>query len=315
MTAPKSDLTYAQLRLAALSLYEQGHFRESLALIDQHQERFPEQLLNLTYWRICLLARLDEQTAALSTLREALSRGFWWSEKMMLEDPDLASLLPLPDFQKLMLVCRERQEEAQKTARPRRFILVPEQLSTTAPLPLLLCLHGRASSTTTSVEYWQHATRSGWLVAMLGSSQVIGYETYCWDDPQQAEAEITQQYAEICELMPVDASRVVLAGFSQGGGLAARAAANQHIPAAGFLAVAPALLDFEVFEKDLADRKTLRGLIMAGELDVRWAAAAQRIHQSMQTAGLASELYLYPDLGHDFPPDFHEKLSRFLNSF
>lgn len=314
MAKQTENLTYAQLRLAALSLYEQGHYRESLALVDQHLEHFPEQLLNLTYWRICLLSRLDEQATALATLRDALSRGFWWSETMMRDDPDLTGLLPLPEFQKLLLVCRERQAETQKTAKPRRFILVPEQLTTSAPQPLLLCLHGRASSTTTFVEHWQHATRSGWLVAMLGSSQVIGYETYCWDDIQLAQAEVRQHYQEICAQMPVDTSRVAVVGFSQGGGLAARIAADGIVPAAGFLSVAPALLDLEHFEQSLTGRKNLRGMVLAGELDVRWAAAGQRICQVMQAAGLTCQTHLYPNLGHDFPPDFSERMGEFLQS-
>ena len=49
MARESEHLTYAQLRLAALGLYEQGHHRESLALVDQHMVHFPEQLLNLTY--------------------------------------------------------------------------------------------------------------------------------------------------------------------------------------------------------------------------------------------------------------------------
>ncbi|NTV35370.1 MAG: hypothetical protein HGA53_00295 [Anaerolineaceae bacterium] len=310
----KEILSFAQVRLLILSFYEKGQYQAGLDAISKHFGHYPEQEVNISYWRLCLLSKLGKTREAVTFLQECITKGYWWSAENLKADDDLASLQTDPDFQKMLEICQTKQEEAQRIAQPKRFTLFPEHLSPNDTAPLLLCLHGRSSNATSFIEYWQQATQAGWIVAMLGSSQVIGYDTFCWDNKDLAEMEIRSHLRELNDQYSIDPNRIAIAGFSQGGGMAVRAAITSVIPAAGFLAIAPALVDFDILQAGLSSGVRVRGAVLAGDLDKRWADTARRITALMAEAGLPCETNVYPDLGHDFPPDFSDRLTAFLKA-
>ena len=106
---------------------------------------------------------------------------------------------------------------------------------------------------------------------------------------------------------------MVVAGFSQGGGLAIWLALSGAIEACGFVAAAPSLRWVEglapLIEANRA--RAARGYIVTGERDPRFESV-KTLADSLRSHGIPCELESHPDLGHDFPPDFEQSLDQAL---
>lgn len=294
-------MDFKTFRGEVFRLYFDGACREALALIDEHAERFSDEGSDLYFWRACLACRAGAEAEGLAWLEEARDRGYWYHEQI-LRDPDLA---PLQDqLAPVREVFQGRYAAAQAGARP----LLKTWGPVGEPRGLLLALHG-AGGNIESVEVrdrWLPAVACGWRVALAQSSQVWAPGKYFWADRHKGMAEIADH------LVALKApSNTVLAGFSQGAGLALHAVLSGGLPVNRFLAVAPALRPDLVLSLLATRRHDVRGYIIMGEQD-RYCQAAVEVANAMQLAGLQCELELHSGLGHDFPPDFAAGLEHKL---
>jgi predicted esterase len=187
-------------------------------------------------------------------------------------------------------------------------MLAPE--SGVPPYPLLLALHGNNSSLARSERYWRAAAGHGWLVALPQSSQAMGEQSYGWNDRGWAVREIKQHFATMSQQQPIDSRQVVVAGFSMGGGLAGWLALSGELPARGFIGVGPYLSSIEAVLPLLAAPRPrrLRAYLVASQRDTYCYGVALKLAELLPRHGIACELELHPDLGHDFPPEFERSL-------
>ena len=233
-------------------------------------------------------------------------------EPSLREDSDLAALQGMPEFKRLIAIAGQRRDAALAQAKPALKMLLPA--NGPAPYPLLLALHGNNSNIADSERYWRAAAEQGWLVALPQSSQVMSAEHYGWNDRDWAVREITQHVAAVREQYPIDPARVVVAGFSMGGGLAAWLALSGALAVRGFIGVGPFLANVEsVLPLLEAPReRPLRGYLVASQRDAYCYSVAQKLAELLPPYGIACELELHPDLGHDFPPEFERSLIKGL---
>jgi predicted esterase len=311
-----SDLTFSKLLNQAEQLYNDKNYAEALDLVNCEFPNFPEQTHLLYFWRVCLESLTGQTDQALGTLEEAVQAGYWYNQRQLREDSDLDPLQGLPRFEGLVEICLERQAAAQATAAPSLITLEPRDTfpASGPPWPSLLVLHGNNSDTAAAAEHWEVATSWGWFVALPGSSQVGGPDAYVWNDWEWAKREIQSHRAALREQYNVDEKRVVLGGFSMGGGLAAWLALSGAIQARGFVLVGPWVPDMDqlvpLMEKDEARR--LRGYIIVGEEDQVCREVSLTLAEQLRAHGIPCELKVYPNLAHAHPPDFGKGLARAL---
>ncbi|HZW02912.1 MAG TPA: hypothetical protein VFF68_03225, partial [Anaerolineaceae bacterium] len=213
----ETNMDFQSLRIQVMDEYQAGRVQEALDLLNRHGEGFPERRELFTNWRACFLSLLGRAEEAVATLQEGVDRGYWWPAAVLTDDPDLAALQARPDFQALVAACVERHQTALKNAKPERIVLEPLGVAPDQPRPLILAMHGRNGNLHDNEEHWATATRLGWQVVLIGSSQVVGSNGYGWDDRDLALKELRQHLDEVCQNYPIDRSRIVLAGFSQSG--------------------------------------------------------------------------------------------------
>lgn len=291
------------------SLYEQARYADALVVIERLAEEFPEQKSTTAFWEICLLCCSERPADALSFMSQAMDGGLWWSEQQLRGDNDLAPLQGQPEFEKMVLRCKECQDAAQGSQSPELHVFEPEP-KPAGLLPLLIVLHGRGSSASLEEYFWNPAAREGWLLAMPQSSQLSSPGAYVWDDAEKTETEIVAHFAEIARKYPINAERVILAGFSQGAARAIHLSLKGAIRVQGFLAVVPGVrLDGLESMIHAAKDRRLRGYLVAGGKDPR--------HEIFRTAyrlfnenGIACRMEEHPDLGHEFPKDFHQSITN-----
>lgn len=295
--------------------HERGEYQAALALVRAAAPRFPGRSDQIAYWEVCFLCRLGESDQALSSLRTALDAGQWWSPDMLRRDPDLE---PLRDqaatsFAEIVAACETRLRNAQSDAKPGLRVVFPDSPSVDSPL--LIALHWRARHPDDFAAWWLPAVAHGAVVAFPRSSLQIGPHAFAWDDPERAEREIGNTFAQLRASTKFDPDKVILSGASQGGDLAIRLAlAGTPIPCRGFVAVVPAVRDVAPLLPllDGAAQRGLRGWLLTGERDYG-RAQAETLHAEMVRYGLACELVVVPGLEHDFSLDFEERLPAALD--
>jgi predicted esterase len=306
--------TFDTLLSQTYQLYQAGEYVQALDMITREGRAFPERAQTWYYWRICLATRDGQIALALQFFDEALAAGLWFSVTLLRQDEDLQPLQGMPEFEQRLEVCRQRQAAAQAAARPLLTVLQPGRPAPPgAGYPLLLALHGNNQNARTSLGFWRPAVAEGWLLGLPQSSQVGGTDAYVWNDRDWAAREIQEQYAALCQTYPVDLERVVVAGFSLGAETAVWLALTAAIKARGFIAVGPGGPTSNQPEKwvpliQASRGDSLRGLVTIGEQDTFCYAGAQALATLLKEGNIPCEMRVYPDLSHDFPPDFPQVL-------
>lgn len=291
-------------------LYQGGAYSEALDLINREAHIFPEHAQKVIYsWRINCALGLKNPDLALSLLSEAIQAGYWYGH--LRDDEDYALLKDDPEFMRLARICDERRAQAISSAVPVIKTFIPEHQS--SPYRLLLALHG--GNAYADEGPWKSAITHGWFLGLPQSSQIFSPGKYTWNDWDWSLQEVPRQFATICAKNPIDADRVVVAGFSLGGGLAAWLGLSKSIRACGLILVGPFLVNVKqllpILEKH--GPYDLRAYIVASARDVYCHDIAVQLADLLPNYGIQCQLDIYPDTEHSFPLDFENKLPEALD--
>lgn len=266
------------------------------------------------YLRICMHARLDKQTEALHIFREALEQGHWLPPQWLTDGPSLVSLQPIPEFQEMVEFCRQQLTELQSNVRPGLLVEQPAEQATEPPL--LIALHGNGGNANETLQEWSKVTTQGWMLAVPQSSQIIGQDAYAWDNRDLATSEIREHLMKVSSDYTINLERLVLGGFSMGGGQAIWMALHQLVKTRGFVVLGPYLTEDEL--KALAGlletRKpaNVRGYILVGDEDHECLDISHKVVEIMSVHGISCELEVRPGLDHSYPDDFVEAVYKGL---
>ena len=292
-------------------LVQSGSYAEALDLITQEAHVFFEHAQKeVYYWRMTMACRLNEKDLALNLLKQAVQAGYWYAGLEI--DPDFQLLCGEAEFDHLAKLGMEHRAQAMANAVPVIKTLQPNPKF--SPYPLLLALHGSNANVEIQVKHWNSAVEHGWLVALPQSSQIYAPDTYTWNDWEWAQQEVYERYMSLCKEYPIDLERVVVAGFSQGGGLALWLVLSGAIKAQGLILVGPFLDDITQIVPFLEKHVPygLRVYLVAGQRDRYCHGIAQQLATLLPKYGISCELDDYPDLEHSFPLDFEKKLPEAL---
>lgn len=300
--------SFDQLSRVTFEMYGTGDYQGALELLEHELENFPGFFYQTYNWRICMNARLDNTSEALRLFTEAIELGLWYSPDMMRNDTDLESLQGNPEFERLLNICVQCQQEAERNTVPERKIL---QSNSSGTIPLLISLHGNNGNAEQTADFWKPVVSSGWNVLLPQSSQVSGPKRYVWTDQEKSVKEVLNHYEQVSEELSVDKENTVIGGFSMGAGTALWMSLNGMIRTRGFIAIAPYFPNFDelkgLFEKEIpAD---LHGYFIVGEKDQHAVELAAYVSELMQTKGLDCRVETHSDLGHAYPPTFGDSLT------
>ncbi|MHB8629818.1 MAG: alpha/beta hydrolase [Aggregatilineales bacterium] len=310
-------LSMREIQEQAFAFYQDGKYAEMSDFLTRVADVFSADARFTYYnWQMCATALQGQTERAMQFFREALDAGFWYSEKSLREDADLKSLQGSSEFDRLVKISKERNQEAQAQAIPKLLVLAPE--NTPTPYPWVITLHGNMSNldAPTSVDPWRPAVKAGWLLAAAQSSQLRGQDRYVWDDRDWAVREILQHVETLRTQYPIDPAHGVIGGFSLGAGTALWLGLMGLLPVKRVIAVAPWLsaADVAALEVPIAEGKAdgLGIFIVVSEYDKDCYAVSCAISEHLKTRGVMHELIVTHDPGHGFPPSFTDTLVRQL---
>jgi predicted esterase len=311
-----SEMIYDTLHRQLMSLYSEGAYAPALELLQQETDNFPDKRGDTCYWGMCLASRLNDLPLALQYFKSALADGNWFAPSILREDEDLKPLQGLPEFEQMVEVCRQKQAEVEAHVKPELLVIPPEgeagkyQVSSH---PLLLALHGNTGNAHAFADSWHWVSAQGWLLALPQSSQVVSNNAFVWNDFDKATREVKEHYAAITKQYAIEPGKVVVGGFSMGGGLAIWLSVSRAIKARGFVVLGPYLPKVDVLQPYLEAAKTdgLRGYVILGEQELpQYQEQVRKVVDLLNAHGIPCELEPRSNLAHAFPPDFEKSLQK-----
>jgi len=293
------------------ALFRNKEYDQAEILAAESIHRFPQEVDEFVYLRMCAATRLGRIPQALQWMKEVLEAGGWYSDFLLRKSPSFEPLQGIPEFEQLVKVSLKQQEADQKKE-PEHYILTPE--SGDSPWPLFLSLHGNSHSSDWESQYWRSLVSRGWLLAMVESSLGHWKGGYIWDDGEQARQDLEGCFRSLSPRYPLDFNKVILGGFSYGGQRAIEHAIKGTVGALGFLVLGPYLPEMDQWSALLDERipKGLRGYIITGELDES-RTNSLALASLLRDRGIACEVEDVPGEGHWFPLVFDSCLSRGLS--
>jgi predicted esterase len=295
------QMTFRELTDKMMHLYTERKYTDALQLLEQNADHFPEQSARTTFWKMCLLSLAGRTEKVISVFQQGLEAGLWWAGGQFV-DPDLDAVRDLPEFQHLVALSQEKYEDARTHIQRDQAVLVPEA-PTSGRYPLLIALHGRNGNKDAHLESWEAARQRGWLVISPQSTQPLFDGAYCWDDSALGLADVLSSYEEISQKYQIDPQRILIAGFSQGSGMAIYTALTGKIGAQGFIGVASFWDKPDSLVPQTDGARSLRGYFVIGEKD-HTLENAKEVQSVLKENGIQFAEELHPDLGHQFPAEF-----------
>lgn len=298
------QMTFVGLTQRLFTLYGEKKFQEAAQMIEEQMGAFPEQESRMVFWRMCVLSLANRPEQVISVFREGLESGLWWQPELF-ADSDLNAVRDLPAFQRLMAISRDKYEEARNQIDRDYTVLLPE-LSSSVIYPLLITLHGRNGNKDVDVAQWETAKRRGWLVLSCQSTQPVFQGAYHWDSPVTGLADLLFYYEQVSQKYRIDPQRIVIAGFSQGSGMAIYAARHGAIPIRGFIGIGTWWAD----ANELASgREDVRGYFVTGLQD-HTLERAREIQNALRMSGVQFAEEVHEDIGHQFSADFGDSFDK-----
>lgn len=181
-----------------------------------------------------------------------------------------------------------------------------------------MVFHGNDSNPQAHAEFWRPLSRLGWLVALPQSSRAGEQpNTFIWNTPGLAEwdfQEVQDCLTEIKQNYKIDVSKIILAGFSMGGGLAIELVLGGHIASLGFVVVAPYVpykyVDPQSAYVDFVKTQAKHGYCVVGEQDSFAVEGASALALRLPNIGISCFVEQHPNLEHEYPFDFEKSLSK-----
>lgn len=278
----------------------------------------------LAYNLACVHARSGEKDQAVTWLKVAADRGFYFTATL-LRDEDLDPIHDHPAFREaLALIGKNNAAELEKFKRshsnPTVITVLPSGLDKAGPAPLIVALHGRGATAANMVAVWRKvADEAGAILIAPQAVKDLG-GGYDWGVVEQGEWLVLDAIARAKAKHKIDDKKIVLTGFSQGGAMTYLIGLRHPelfaglIPMAGYyehrIAPIPGQADAAMNGGDRTEgvRRLPRIYIMYGELDEDVENNREAARQ-LEAIGAPHVLKIHPGVGHTFPPNTQKELT------
>ncbi len=249
--------------------------------------------------------RAQEALYPVSAMLPPVSRYF--VDEAMRQDPACLARLAGSDFSRADAGVLHLSNET--TERGGFSMYVPEY-PTPGPLPLVVALHGGSGHGRGFLWSWLRECRARGCMLVAPTSRG---DTWSLMGPDHDTPNLLAIIDWLCERWPVDASRVLLTGMSDGGTFTWVSGLGPNRP---FTHLAPVAGTFHPFLLEQADPERLRGMpvyLVHGALDWMFPVDVARMAAQTLTAAGARVTYReIPDLSHTWPV---EETARVLDWF
>jgi len=305
--------TFTELAQKMGEHFQNKQYAEALELILAEGDNFPNDRMDVDYWKMVSAARVGNKQLLLEVARKSLADGLWYGEFLWRQSPSYAPLQGDSDFEQIVA----ESIEAQKRDMPSEPVVMTKlPTNHSDKSSLLIALHGNQSSADKTRPFWEPAAQDGWVVVIPQSNQAMQKNAFGWDGLDTSFGYVKERFDELD--VPFDSNKVVIAGHSMGGFVAIRMALEGMLPVCGFIVNGPAvpyLDEDDELQKILprAKERGLRAYFIVGEKDEAiFADNVVELADKLRAAGVPCEVEMIPDATHDPNPAYDPALRRGL---
>ena len=293
-------------------MYQEARYQEAYDLISGEASS-PDAIPAMIYYlRYSFACRAGKHDLAMDIFREAVKdKGFWYSS-IYLDDDDLEPLRARPEFERLVAICREREETVQHDAVPEFELVIPRASRNGGKPALIVALHGNQLNISTTKIEWCGDPLADCLVALPQSSHAVCTGAYSWVDPAIGSQEVIAHLDGVMQKEIADPSRVIVGGFSAGGRVALHMLLNGKFRANGIILLGPWLPDLVAMEPMIPDLRSagVKVYLICGDQDKDCYDSTNRFAELLEACEVPFRYRIVSGMGHCYPTDFHEELSK-----
>ncbi len=255
----------------------------------------------------CCYSLLDNKKEALKWVRRMIELGVYKFE----EDKDFDNIRKTKEFKRLVARANKLLSELKVTIfEP--VIILPDSFDSSITYPLLIGLHGYGSNPVDFAKVLKNvAQRIGYILCCPYGPDVMGRVSFGWGERAEAEKRVLNDIEFVKRRFKVDSLRIILLGFSQGGGLAYYIGLKHNALFKGVIPVAGGYdTTLNIYLTD-ARAKKIKFFVMLGENETE-----RRINANLEAVralvknGITVSFNGYAGYGHTFPGDPDYELER-----
>lgn len=300
---------YSEMRKEFGRLYQEKKYEEAAELMEWALPRFPDNVMANGFNLAIVYGHLQKYDKGIDALLHVQNKGFWFNI-WTFDQPLWTEYKKKDRFKEVLDKNEELRKKAQKKAKHEMIVFKPKDYSGDKKYPLFIALHGGGENIKDFRNVWKSPRmESEFIVAYLQSSYVASMTGYTWtQDLDLTEKEIKDAYNKIIREYSVDKNRVIVGGFSSGGVASLEIIMRNSFPAAGFIALCPAIMgSFTEENIKKAAERGIRGTILTTEMDPRVSQQKEMV-EMLKKEKLQHEFVITPNVGHWIPDDLSEKI-------
>lgn len=256
------------------------------------------------------LAKLERHEEAIDLLSEAVEFG-WDDTERLRNASEFQTIRESKTFAEVVEAARRCRQES-------IILYAGSKIDAKQPAGLIVFLQGLGCHPRADIPYWRDvADERGMILVAPRAAHEFGSLLYGWQSSQKDRTDssdfydlesATEKIKQAIELAKkdykIDEQAVVLAGFSQGGGVAAQLLSESPEEFSKALIVCGLLIPIETEIWRQANQKvSLRITVIAGQHD-RLLGRSKRLRDSLEQADVTHQFRVDPNTGHEYPVDY-----------
>lgn len=304
--------SYEKLLKQVISLYSTKKYEETRDLLEKNIDKYPNKFNRFAYNMSIIYSHTKEFEKGIAILNKAHYQGLWFNV-MIFKSPLFKEYRELPGFKAVLSKNNELYEKAKKDTKSKMEISLPEIFDKSKKYPLFIALHGGGENIKNFKPRWtSNKMKKEYIVAYLQSSQLISPDGYGWEDYEITQKEVKIARNKILKKYPVAKNKIIIGGFSSGGGAALYLTFKDIFPVKGFVILCPQIPK-EVIETDVlkAAKKGIKGTFLTTERDNR-LELQKKFVDMFKKAELGHRFIITPDIGHWYPKNLDQKIDKAL---
>ncbi|MRR09902.1 hypothetical protein EG831_07500, partial [bacterium] len=271
--------------------------------------RFDPGLSGAVYNTACAYSLMGRKKEAIKWLSRAVDLGNY----MFDGDGDFDNIRGIKEYAAL----KQRADRLLAAAKDKAYppvILAPAGGDAATPRPLLVALHGYGNNAADfSRAFAWIPDRLGYVVCCPYGPEVMGTTSFSWGErPLAAGQRVREAIDAVRRQYAIDTARIILAGFSQGGGYAYDLGVRLAGAFQGVIPMGAGWFDTTLATQiPVAAQRGTRFFVMLGALEHEERQAVNRdAVRRLAAGGVAVSYTLYPGVGHALPEDRDYELER-----
>jgi predicted esterase len=307
--------SYLEMRQRIGVLFAQKKYKQAIDILEWGLKAYPEQITaNIFNLALCQV-HLPAPKEAIQTLQYGLDQEIWFGPcEISLDAWD--SIKGLHAFQEIQSRYEDLRAKAQRDAKPKMEVMLPESSDRGKKSPLFIALHGPGETAQDSISKWRSSKLASQFIAVYPqSSRVVSMRGYSWRGERSDLQEIVNAYEAVLKDYRVDPDRVILGAYSSAGSLVLNLlfARQEIFPFCGYVLLCPPVPQ----EYPLAAIKRVwnrgqRGVLLTAELDKR-LIEQEKMAMIFDSAGIPLKFKVLTRVGRGYPPDLDVRIDEAID--